>query len=130
MIPADFPPHWRAAIETGDASGFKTQDDFVAFFRATSIVNGCFGELSDAETDNVVGLRDGFPEVNEAARQAATKEREAAPRFIGVTNLARAPTLAELQPEIDAIETGLGKMSRSASESWAKVIAKHNQGVP
>ncbi|MER9529578.1 hypothetical protein NKI89_07165 [Mesorhizobium sp. M0309] len=124
MTSSAFPAHWRKAVDTGDASGFTNQDDFAGFFRATSMIRGCFDELSAEQKSNVVSLRDAYPSVNEAARRAASQERDASPRFIGLTNLARIPTLADLKPELAAIEAEISNMPRP--DPWAKVIDRHN----
>ncbi|RVA71180.1 hypothetical protein EN914_32010 [Mesorhizobium sp. M7A.F.Ca.CA.001.08.2.1] len=136
MIPSTFSPAWRAAVERGDVSQFKSQSDLAAFFRATSMIGGCFQDLPDSQQDRVVGLRDRFPAAIAEARAAATREREAAdgaPRYIlGRTNPERIPTLAELKPELDAIETEIGNVpdkppSKSDGQStWVEVIKRVN----
>lgn len=113
MIPATFSVAWRAAIERGDASQFASQSDLAAFFRATSMIGGCFKDLPDEQRDRVVSLRERFPAAIAEARATATREREAegGPRYIiGRSNPGHVPTLAELQPELDAIDTELGKI--------------------
>lgn len=144
MIPtATFSPAWRAAIERGDASHFESQADLAAFFRATSMIGGCFNDLPESQRDKVIGLRERFPAAIAEARAVATREREAAdgaPRFIGRTNPDRMPTLAELKPELIAIEAEIGKVApptpsakdiyarrAKARNAWDDVIARRNE---
>jgi hypothetical protein len=141
-IPSTFPAHWRKAVEAGDASGFTDAEDAIAFFDATSN-SGCFSSLSEAQRGNVADLRsvDALANLHlESIMRRHAREREAeqtqaalkGPRFFGNSAVARpAPTLAELQPEIEAIEAEVEKIGQQAtSDAWAKVIAKHNQRVP
>lgn len=136
MIPNQFPSHWRAAIERGDASGFTSAEDAIAFFDATSN-SGCFLSLTEAQRGNVADLRavDGLANHHLAsvqrrhAREREAEQKEAAlkgPRFFGNSAAARpAPTLAELQPEIEAIEAEVEKIEKP--DMWASVIAKVNR---
>jgi hypothetical protein len=146
MIPSTFSPAWRAAIERGDASGFTSSEDAVAFFDATSNA-GCFFSLSMDQRGTVGDLRS-HPDManlftaSASARHARGREAErnlaaaAAPRFIlGRTSPDRIPTLAELKPELDAINTELAKVSakpgkRSQAEidaMWTKATEKVNR---
>lgn len=142
MIPSTFSPAWRAAIERGDASHFESQADLTAFFRATSMIGGCFLDLPESQRDKVVGLRERFPAAIAEARTEATREREVAdvaPRFIGRTNTDLIPTLADLKPELIAIEAEIGKVAppipsakdiyarrAKARGAWDEVIAVRN----
>lgn len=147
MIPSTFSPAWRAAIERGDASGFASSEDAVAFFSATSNA-GCFFDLSMDQRGTVGDLRS-HPDLanlftaSASARHARGREVErnqaaaAAPRFIlGRTSPDRIPTLADLKPELAAIETELAKVGnakpgkRTQAEidaMWTKATEKVNR---
>ncbi|TGQ87697.1 hypothetical protein EN851_27135 [Mesorhizobium sp. M8A.F.Ca.ET.208.01.1.1] len=128
-VPATFPPHWRAAIESGEAR-FADRADIFAFFKAvddpatwsaftaeerqsTFSINGQY------EDDRMVYLH------NAAALKAGR-------RLIGNSIARTAPTLAELRPEIEAINAEIeeGRRRRhegpKASSSWAGVIEHIN----
>ncbi|MBZ9748299.1 hypothetical protein LB516_24005 [Mesorhizobium sp. CO1-1-7] len=123
-----FPAHWTRAIDRADASAFTGESDFAAFFRATSMVQGCFTDLTKDQQDNVLTLRDRFPAVVEAARRESIKEQDAAlagPRFFGNLAVGKpAPTIEQLKPELAAIEAEIGKVPKS--DTWEKAIAKTN----
>lgn len=135
MIPTTFPPRWRAAVERGDASGFNSAEDVVAFFDATSNA-GCFFSLSDDQREHVADLRsrDDLANLFTASAQARhARERKAdtiqanaaAPRFIlGRTTPDHIPTLSELKPELAAIDAEINRMPKATS--WAKAVSRTN----
>ncbi|WP_135932218.1 hypothetical protein [Mesorhizobium sp. M8A.F.Ca.ET.181.01.1.1] len=106
---------------------FRDEDDAIAFFGATRI-HDCFIKLSDSQKENVVALRSRFSDESLAATLCAhAKEREVShtPRYIGAYAGSRpAPTVQELQPEIDAINAEIAAMPKA--NKWADAIAKTN----
>lgn len=128
-IPSTFAAHWIRAIDRGDASGFTNQADFIAFFRVTSMIGGCFDELSDVQKRHVMNLRDSYPAVNEAARRQAIKERESVPRYIGAyAGNKPAPTIEQLAPELAAIEAEIASMpAAKPNYGWDDIVAKVNR---
>lgn len=150
MIPSTFSPAWCAAIDRGDASGFTSSEDAVAFFDATSNA-GCFFSLSMDQRGTVADLRSRPNLANlftasvmaRHARERAAESNQAAsasPRFtVGRTNADCIPTITELKPDLDAIEAEIGKVAPptpSAKEiyarrakargAWDEVIARRN----
>ncbi|MER8465991.1 hypothetical protein [Mesorhizobium sp. M1396] len=125
MTSSTFPAHWRAAVDRGDASGFTSHVDLIAFYAAVQPV---YLKLSSIQKDNLHEL-DSMPACADAALEARMRahararaaETQAAsqhqPRFIGVTNLARIPTLAECR----------AWQGFPFIRPWAKVVQRHNE---
>ncbi|RWE30745.1 hypothetical protein [Mesorhizobium sp.] len=129
-IPSNFPSHWRQALDARDIAtvAFHDEEDAIAFFGETGIYN-CFSKLSDDQKMNVVDLRSRFPDESlEAVMRGHAKQRAAepkGPRFIGAyAGNKPAPTIAQLQPELAAIEREIANMPKP--DPWAAAIAKTN----
>lgn len=123
-IPASFPAHWRTAIATGDASGFRTRSELLAFFEAMDDpATNPWDVLDWTERGNLQGLMNEYPRINGeacakvAARLRATDEAARAtkrPAFLGgsaSSPASKATPLAAAGPDRDP---------------WAKAISRHN----
>ncbi|MBZ9927758.1 hypothetical protein FJW04_21920 [Mesorhizobium sp. B2-7-3] len=125
MIPNTFAAHWRRAIESGDASGFKDREDLVGFFTATGANTGAydtFMKLTDDEKDHVVEMRSRYSgESLEAATRAHAKRSEAAQAII-------AKNRANLGGGDPAVAAAAAKVpEKSKVSAWDRAIAATNE---
>ncbi|ESX12056.1 hypothetical protein X766_31030 [Mesorhizobium sp. LSJC255A00] len=111
-IPSHFPDHWKSALATGVATGFRTAGDMVSFFYKARFVTALFSQ----EEKHYLDLADRHPEQYAAALAQARAEDRA--KFETSEAMKRAP--------FDAAEPG--KPATTISKAWDKAIAKTNEG--